>query len=140
MIVSFPNGSGCKSFSVPIDPSPETLATWKLINKVGFFAKSLDGYISQSASPSAPASAPSDILSVYFGKPVHLLFKGPRVRPVDPTYEFPDLKASSLFQDEYPILVLSEESTGLVDREIRDRVGTIGIDEAWRTEKIQIRR
>ena len=40
----------------------------------------------------------------------------------------------------YPLLVLSEESTDMVDAEVQSRVGTQGIDERWRYENVVIER
>lgn len=53
---------------------------------------------------------PSEALSKYIGKEVLLVFKGPSIRHMCPTPAFPDLKASTVFQDGSPILVACEES------------------------------
>ncbi|RDB19507.1 Mitochondrial amidoxime-reducing component 1 [Hypsizygus marmoreus] len=144
LTVTFPEDSGCKPFSLPLQPSQEVLDTWEILPKIGFFASHVDGYISTSPPslfPSQDPSTPSTTLSTYFGKPVHLVYKGPSARAVDATYEFPELKATSVFQDMYPLLVLSEESMGEVEREVRSRLGTQGIDEeVWREGKVVIRR
>lgn len=93
------------------------------------------------ALPSAtPAPSASEILSVYFGKPVHLIYKGPRVRPLEGTAAFPELQGTAVYQDGYPLLVLSAESMGAVESEVRSRVGTQGIAEAWREDRIVLRR
>jgi len=68
------------------------------------------------------------------------MYKGPRARAVDTTYEFPDLQATSVFQDMYPLLVLSKESMGEVEREIRVRIGEQGVSEEWREERVELRR
>ena len=99
----------------------------------------VDGYISQ-VHPQFPSPSPSDILSKFFGKPVHLVYKGPRPRAVCPTTEFPKLEATSVFQDMYPLLVLSEEGMAEVEREARERVGQQGIGEVWREGKVVIQR
>jgi len=59
---------------------------------------------------------------------------------VDPTAEFPELKATSVFQDMYPLLVLSEEGMAEVEREARGRVGQQGIGEVWKEERVAIQR
>lgn len=92
--------------------------------------------------------SPSDILSAYFGRPVHLAMKGPRIRECPATFAFPDLKASASFQDGYPYLVASEESLEEVGRVIsayaqdESPEGSIGgIDRArWRDGGVNIER
>lgn len=98
----------------------------------------IDGYICQSSVKGAPS--PSEILSKYIGKPVHLLYKGPLPRPIDPTYEFPDLKATAHFQDMYPLLICSEENAQAVEEQIKPLVGTQGIDQRWEDGRILIER
>jgi len=98
----------------------------------------VDGYICESLSSDTPS--PSSVLSKYFGKPVHLIYKGPRPRPIDPTTSFPDLEATAFYQDMYPLLVLSEESTSLLEHELRGYVGTQGIHERWKTDPVPIER
>jgi len=71
---------------------------------------------------------------------VHLVFKGPNPRLADPTPSFPHLKTTVKIQDMYPLLVLSEESTKMVDAEVQSRIGTQGIDERWREENVAIER
>ncbi|KAF5385103.1 hypothetical protein D9615_001042 [Tricholomella constricta] len=140
LVIAFPSDApaGCTDFRVPLHPSPETLQGWDIIDKIGIFHQTVDGYVGQILSPSS-ASA-SDILSLYFGKPVHLVYKGPRAREVDTTHAFPELKATSVFQDMYPVLVLSKESMGEVERELRGRIGQQGIAEAWREAPVELRR
>lgn len=98
----------------------------------------VDGYICESVD--GPKGTASATLSKYFGKPVHLLYKGPRPRPIDPTAQFPNLNATAKYQDMYPLLVLSEESTDAVENELRGHVGTQGIDGRWSQDKILIER
>ncbi|KAF9469581.1 hypothetical protein BDZ94DRAFT_1242756 [Collybia nuda] len=143
--VTFPEDSGCAAFTVPLRPTKDILSTWRIIDEVTLFPgmKPLDGYISQflpGPSLGSEGETPSSILSTYFGKPVHLIYKGPRIRPIQATVEFPELKATAVYQDGYPLLVLSEESMGDVNREIKDRVGTQGISEAWKEDSVAIRR
>ncbi|KAF8913229.1 hypothetical protein CPB84DRAFT_1820649 [Gymnopilus junonius] len=138
--VSFPEGSDCEEFSVPLKPTEGTLKTWSILPKVTIWPTHdpVDGYISESVV--GPKDSPSKILSKYFGKPVHLIYKGPRPRPIDPTASFPQLNATAKFQDMYPLLVLSEESTDAVERELRGHVGKQGIEERWSQDKILIER
>ncbi|KAG5643498.1 hypothetical protein DXG03_000739 [Asterophora parasitica] len=147
LVITFPTDApdGCTEFRVPLNPSPSTLAEWDIIERIGLHASSVDGYIVQrlpeaSFQSSNPELTASEILSVYFGKPVHLMYKGPRARPVRTTHAFPDLKATSVFQDMFPLLVLSEESMEDVEREVRERVGQQGVDEHWKEGKVHIRR
>ena len=98
----------------------------------------LDGYICESLNPEGPS--PSEVLSKYIGRPVDLVYKGPRPREIDATIRFPNLQATAKYQDMYPLLVLSEESTSLVDEELRKHVGTQGIDESWKTGNVAIER
>lgn len=138
--VSFPKGSGCESFSIPLQPTDSILQSWKILRDVTIWPThdKVDGYICESLSSDTPS--PSSILSKYFGKPVHLIYKGPRPRPIDPTTSFPDLKATAIYQDMYPLLVLSEESTTLLEQELRGHVGTQGIHERWKTDPVPIER
>jgi hypothetical protein len=53
---------------------------------------------------------------------------------------FPQLDASLWFQDGYPLLILSEESTSAIEKEAQKYVGQQGIHERWREEKISIER
>lgn len=135
--VTFPADSGCTPFVVPLQPSQEVLSTWTVLSNITLFSYDLDGYIAQT-HPSFPS--PSEILSEYFGKPVHLVYKGPRPRTVEPTAEFPKLEATSVFQDMYPLLVLSEEGMAEVEREARERVGQQGVGEEWREARVVIER
>ncbi|GLB43597.1 putative MOSC domain containing protein [Lyophyllum shimeji] len=145
LVVTFPPNAPaeCTEFHVPLQPSADTLKGWEIIDKIGLFDHHVDGYIGQSLpspSSSAPSTSASEILSRYFGKPVHLVYKGPRARAVDATHAFPDLQATSVFQDMYPLLVLSKESMCEVEREVRKRVGEQGVDEMWREERVELRR
>jgi len=140
LIVTFPEDSGCESFAIPLRPNKEILSTWTLLTDVTIWPgyAPIDGYICQSST--GDASSPSDILSRYIGKPVHLLYKGPLPRSIDATYEFPDLKATAHFQDMYPLLVCSEENAQAVEDQIKPLVGTQGIDQRWEDGKILIER
>ena len=96
----------------------------------------VDAYIARSASGPDPSTA----LSQYFGRPVHLVYKGPRPRVIDPTDSFPQLEATAKYQDMYPLLVLSEESIGPIDQEMKKHVGTQGIEESWKDGGVVIER
>lgn len=65
----------------------------------------IDGYICQSLDPTRPS--PSDVLSDYLGKDVHLVMKGPRTRACLPTPTFPALKADHVFQVRISTVTLS---------------------------------
>lgn len=97
----------------------------------------IDGYICQAVDSTTAAS---EILSKYFERPVHIVYKGPRPRRVDVTTMFPDLQATSVYQDMYPLLVLSEESIEEMETELRGYVGSQGIDEKWRKDRLLIER
>ncbi|KAJ7897246.1 hypothetical protein B0H14DRAFT_2333080 [Mycena olivaceomarginata] len=139
LTVSFPDDSGCPSFSIPLSPDQAILNTWKRIEKVFLWDSILDAYICE-ALPALPSQSPSEILSSYFGRPVHLVYKGPQPRPVDPTPTHPKLNTTAVFQDGYPLLVLSQESTARIEEELRGHVGKQGIDERWRTDTLVIER
>jgi hypothetical protein len=80
------------------------------------------------------------VLSEYFGKPVYLVYKGPQPRVIDATPRYPELKATAKYQDMYPLLVLSEESTVAIEDVLRDHVGTQGIHERWAGDNVAIER
>lgn len=109
--VSFPPGSGCETFSIPLSPTPEILQNWDIIDDCTVHSfKEIDGYITQPCQPSGDPTLCSTVLSRYMGREVHLLYKGPRPRPAPPTVAFPDLEATVDYHDGYPLLVASEES------------------------------
>ena len=98
----------------------------------------VDGYICESINEAKGTA--SATLSEYFEKPVHLVYKGPLPRKIAPTTSFPSLDATAKYQDMYPMLVLSEESMAAIEMELQSRIGTQGIDERWRTDKVPIER
>ncbi|KAI0686817.1 MOSC N-terminal beta barrel domain-containing protein [Cytidiella melzeri] len=148
LVVAVPNGDRPESFSVPIQPTPDLLLSWSIILNCSLFGKTnIDGYVCQSIDSTQPS--PSDFLSNYMGKDVHLIMKGPTIRPCRPTALFPNLKASGVFQDGYPLLVASEESLTAVSKAIRDAatgasesLGNIGgIDhDRWKDGHIEMER
>lgn len=108
------------------------------MHDLSLWGTSIDGFVCEAVS--GPKGTASGILSTYFEKPVHLLFKGPRPRVIEPTSDFPNLQATAKYQDMYPLLVLSEESTDLIEKELQGYVGTQGIEERWKTDKVVIER
>ncbi|KAJ3769081.1 hypothetical protein FB446DRAFT_813458 [Lentinula raphanica] len=134
--ISFPEDSGSyESFSVPLYPIEEQ---WERLSDIGLWGKEVDGFVCENQSSNG--RSPSTILSEFFERPVHLMVKGSRPRPCDPTNSFPGLKATTLYQDGYPLLVLSEESIDILHEEIRSRVGTQGIEDQWSKRKFVIER
>jgi len=97
----------------------------------------IEGYICQSTSG---GRSPSEILSQYFNKPVHLVVKGGRPRACDPTPSFPSLSATAVFQDGYPLLVASDEDADAIQEQLQRYIGKQGVDEKWRTDKVAIER
>lgn len=95
----------------------------------------MDAYICGGSDPYQPT--PSQVLSDYLGRDVHLVMKGPTRRISPPTTAFPELEANVDFQvryiglvdhedanmqghqDGYPILVASVESLNAVENAIR---------------------
>ncbi|KAG6810803.1 hypothetical protein H0H92_010281 [Tricholoma furcatifolium] len=137
LVVTFPPDApeGCREFRVPLQPSPELLKEWEILDQLGLFSEFLDGYIGHAfplpADPRTTPSTASAIASHYFDKPVHLVYKGPRPRPVEYVPAFPTLDAKALFQDGFPLLVMSKESMDELGEEVKKRVGTIGVGEEW---------
>jgi hypothetical protein len=97
----------------------------------------MDGYICEQSNGSI---GPSDIMSEYIGKPVHLVYKGPTPRAAEATHEFPELKAFSKFQDMYPMMVMSEENIEAMEEEVRPLAGKQGIDEKWNDAALKVER
>ncbi|KAK1226485.1 hypothetical protein PQX77_010569 [Marasmius sp. AFHP31] len=145
--ISFPEDSGCRSVSVPLRPDGELLKTWETHQDVDMFGYFIvDGHICQEvpsphsrAEPHNPKGV-SETFSAYFGRPVHLIHKGTKPRPCLPSTNYPKLEATAVYQDLYPLLFLSEEGMGDIEREARSRVGTQQIEERWKTEKVVVER
>jgi len=137
--VSFPDESECESFALPLSPTQTTLDSWKRIEKVMMWDVPFDAYICEALA-SLPSRSPSAILSSYFGRPVLLVYKGAQARFCDPTATHPKLEAKAVFQDCYPLMVLSQESIPRIEEELRGHVGQQGIDERWKTESLVIER
>lgn len=137
LVVIFPEDSGCETFEIPLRPSEKTLSTWKILTNIILWSVPVDGYICQSINGTP---SPSDVLSKYLGRKVHLVYKGPQPRAVDKTYEFPDLKATAKYQDGYPLMVFSEENVLAVDEQTRPLVGKQGVDPRWEDERVSVER
>ncbi|KAL1739357.1 hypothetical protein HDZ31DRAFT_49518, partial [Schizophyllum fasciatum] len=140
--ISFPPDSGCEPFAVPASPSEDTLATWARVSDVKLWGDLVDSYVCEAAPghSGAQTRSPSAILSGYFERDVLLVIKGPRPRALAPTDAFPELRGSCVFQDGYPLLVLSEEGLDEIERELREHVGTQGIDPRWREARVTVER
>lgn len=99
----------------------------------------LDGYICQAIGIDEH-DYPAKILSRYLGRDVLLVMKGPKPRPCSPTSAFPDLKATSMYQDGYPILLASEESLLSVQEKLRKEVGNQGVADRWSEDDLVMER
>ncbi|KAI5119725.1 hypothetical protein M0805_001438 [Coniferiporia weirii] len=140
VVISFPEGSGCESFSIPLKPSEETLKGWKRIEDIELWGRyDIDGYICQSLN-AEDREAPTKILTRFLERDVFLVLKGPRARPCKPTYEFPVLEASARYQDGYPLLVVSEESLQAVQERLRGEVGIQGVADRWSEDNLVMER
>lgn len=121
------------------------ISCYRIDNCSLFKVVEIDGYICQTLHPTSPS--PSEVLSKYFDRPVHLMMKGPKRRVCNPTQTFPDLDASAVYQDGFPLLVTSDESLEQVGDEINRWAGgevdgeNIGaIDDLWKTSRVPIER
>ncbi|KAI0325427.1 hypothetical protein GY45DRAFT_1330328 [Cubamyces sp. BRFM 1775] len=149
LTVSFPADSDCETFSVPLNPTDDLLADWPVIEDCRMFGVYLvEGYVVSSTLDGPGSRTPSEVLSDYFGRAVHLVMKGPTPRVCPPTQAFPKLQETAKFQDGYPFLVASEESLEEVRRVVsafaqdespEARIG--GIDrERWKGGGVEIER
>ncbi|THH02362.1 hypothetical protein EW026_g528 [Hermanssonia centrifuga] len=147
LVISVPFDSGTVKFCVPIDPTPEMLSDWPIVEDCHMWGAKIDGYVCQALPPSS--ASPSEILSEYMGRHVFLIMKGPTLRPCPPSLAFPGLKANTDFQDGYPLLFASEESLEEVDKAIRKAAhvgpgepGKVGAmdQERWKKGKIEMER
>lgn len=164
LVVSFPPESECPVFEVPLNPTPDVVSQWELyvdfsnasghvvlvtfisrVDDCNVFTLKLDGYICQALDPGSPS--PSEVLSKYFDRPVHLVMKGPKRRTCNATRNFPDLDASAVFQDMFPLLVASDESIEMVGDEVNgwadgevdgETIG--GMNDSWKTSRVAIER
>ncbi|KAL0951875.1 hypothetical protein HGRIS_008535 [Hohenbuehelia grisea] len=145
LIVTFPIESGSTDFSTPLRPTEDILKTWRRLSDISLWeSPAIDGYITECLPPST--SSPSQILSVFLKREVYLAYKGPIPREYGPTATFPDLKGSVAFQDLYPLLFMSAESTSALDEwvvamESEGRAnGRQLIGEEWRNGGVKVER
>ncbi|KZP07271.1 hypothetical protein FIBSPDRAFT_875668 [Athelia psychrophila] len=93
--------------STPLNPTPAELADYELVTNITIWESKVDGYA---------VSKEADVaLSLYFGKPVRLVRKGPLRResgphPTSGPTRYAKDEASVNMQDFYPLLVTSEAS------------------------------
>ncbi|KAI0829079.1 hypothetical protein BC628DRAFT_1362296 [Trametes gibbosa] len=152
LVISFPEDSECETFSVPLHPTADMLEDWPILDDCRMFGKySIQGFVVRSAlddtgAPVPGTRTPSEVLSDYFGRAVHLVMKGPAARACPPTLAFPALRETAMFQDGYPFLVVGEESLEEVRRVVsafaQDKTAQVGgIDrERWREGGVEIER
>ncbi|EKM77780.1 hypothetical protein AGABI1DRAFT_115040 [Agaricus bisporus var. burnettii JB137-S8] len=140
LVVTFPDDAGYETFTVPLRPSAATLKTWTMLTDIIMWSPdpAMDGYICPTSIEGS--ISPSDIMSRYIGKPVHLVYKGPAQRASRATYEFPDLKSFAHYQDMYPMMMLSEENLAVVEEEARPLVGKQGVGEKWKDATVKVER
>ncbi|KAL0569658.1 hypothetical protein V5O48_012301 [Marasmius crinis-equi] len=143
--ITFPEDSGCPSLLIPLRPDEDLLKTWQPNQDVDMFKTfTVDGYICQEVPGSRNGTHDpkmvSETFSTYFGRPVHLIYKGSTPRPCLPSTNYPKLDATAVYQDLYPLLFLSEEGMAEIDEETRSRVGTQKIEERWKTDKVVVER
>jgi len=152
--ISFPEDSGCETFSVPLNLAKDKLSQMQrqalplvaythhltiLSTRVEvalWGKKDIEGYICESVD----GRPPSTILSQYFGYPVHLVIKGPLPRRCPPTPRFPDLDKPSYFQDGFPLLIVSQESLVAVQDRVRQMIGEQGVEEVWAQQDLVVER
>jgi len=122
-----------------------TTSCYRIENCSLFKVVEVDGYICEALDPASPS--PSEVLSKYFDRPVHLVVKGPKRRACNPTQTFPALDASAVYQDGFPLLVATDESLEKVGDEINrwadgevDGESIGGIDDLWKTSRVPIER
>ncbi|KIO24191.1 hypothetical protein M407DRAFT_103277 [Tulasnella calospora MUT 4182] len=129
--VSFPADSECEPFNFPLRPTQDLLETWPMVDNAAVWRSNNDGYVVQSLDPDATygPDTPSETLSNFLGRNVLLVFKGPRLRWVAPTTNFPQLKATAAFQDGYPILVATDSSLEDIAKRVRSAANAEGDGE-----------
>ncbi|KZO90635.1 hypothetical protein CALVIDRAFT_388954 [Calocera viscosa TUFC12733] len=108
--VSFPPEADLEEFEVPLRPDPERVKEWEMIDDVKLWSFTIDAYVCQAVAPTNSGLSPSEIISKYIGRPALLVVKGPSPRIAKPTPSAPNLDATFLFQDGYPLMVLSMET------------------------------
>ncbi|KAL9940065.1 hypothetical protein V8E36_000770 [Tilletia maclaganii] len=105
-------GKGNVTVSTPLDPSADFLADKELIQGVKLWASEVDGY--------AVSKEADDALSLFFGKDVRLIRKGPSIRPSGPDKPVGPHEGawSTSYQDFYQVLVASRASL----QQVRDNL------------------
>ncbi|EMD31142.1 hypothetical protein CERSUDRAFT_120106 [Gelatoporia subvermispora B] len=132
LLVEFPEDSRCETFAVPLNPTEDALRDWEIISDCALWGQLVDGYVCARLPASSSSSAsPSEILSTYLERPVLLVMKGPRPRACPPTEAFPELSATAVFQDGYPLLVASEESLQAVTAKVQEAARREKGEEGW---------
>lgn len=99
----------------------------------------IDSYICQDLN-SPERDFPTKVMSRFFNRAVHLVCKGPRPRACPPTTDFPELQATTCYQDGYPLLVASEESLEAVQERVRGEVGKQGVADRWKEDELVMER
>ncbi|KAJ8523091.1 hypothetical protein ONZ45_g452 [Pleurotus djamor] len=128
--------------SVPLRPTEDLLKTWSSVGDISLWGHTgIDGYIVQCLPYSASVSPhPSEIFSRFFSRDVFLVYKGPRPRVCPPTTSFPQLEASVVYQDMYPLLVMSQENMEDMDEWVQEMIregdasGRQLIGDEWRNK------
>ena len=144
--ISFPPDSGCATLSIPLCPSENLLGTWERVEDLTVHSVTeIDGFITRPIDPSLPSTLVSDTLSAYFNKPVHLTYKGPRLRSAYPTLTNPTLSVGVDYHDGYPLLMASNESFEAVRAMIEQWVvnqpdGKVGKDVPGHLKTLKIER
>ncbi|KZT54258.1 hypothetical protein CALCODRAFT_19059 [Calocera cornea HHB12733] len=116
--VSFPLEADLETFTVPLQPGSDRVKDWEMIEDVRLWSFTIDAYVCQAVPPTRCGLSPSEIISKYIGRSALLIVKGPSPRIAKPTPSAPDLDASFMFQDGYPLMVLSMETI----RDVAERI------------------
>ncbi|KAE8240089.1 hypothetical protein A4X13_0g7943 [Tilletia indica] len=105
-------GKGEVTISTALDPAPESLEGKELIKDVKLWGHQVDGY--------AVSLEANEALSLFFGKPVRLIRKGPSLRPSGPDQPVGPHEGSwaTNYQDFYQVLLASRASL----QEVRDNL------------------
>ncbi|KAF7324094.1 MOSC domain-containing protein [Mycena kentingensis (nom. inval.)] len=123
--VSFPDSPETPTFSVPLNPTPEQLASWDVHQGFDIWGHADEGYVVESSDP-MELFTPSEILSEYVGRPVLLVMKHPSLAP-RPTGEM-EYDSASLgyaggstvrYPDATPFLLVSDASLINAEEKVR---------------------
>lgn len=131
IVISFPADSDCEAFSIPLRPTQDLLETWPIVDNAVVWESTNDGYVVQSLDPDATygPDTPSETLSNFLGRSVLIVAKGPRLRWVVPTTNFPKLRANAAFHDGYPVLVATDSSLEDIAKRVQLAAKTEGDGE-----------